>query len=63
MTRAVVWASACLTAWGVGLLLAFRILPTIGQHTRSAVRTLVRAAPGPATALALLLVLLGGPRA
>ncbi|MEW2635979.1 hypothetical protein AB0903_31155 [Streptomyces sp. NPDC048389] len=63
MTRDVVlvvlWASAGLTAWGVGLLLVFRILPTLGHATVTAVRTLVRAAP----AAALLLVLLGGPDA
>ena len=63
MRAVVLWASAGLTAWALGLLLVFRILPTLGHAAVTAVRTLVRAAPGQAAATVLLLVLLGGPRA
>ncbi|WP_435610860.1 hypothetical protein [Streptomyces sp. C10-9-1] len=59
MTTTLTWIAATSTAWGLGLLLVFRIIPTTVQ----AARTLLRAAPGPALATALILTLLGGPRA
>ncbi|MEU9777735.1 hypothetical protein [Streptomyces sp. NPDC047968] len=59
MTTTLTWIAASTTAWGLGLLLVFRIIPTVAR----AARTLLRAAPGPALATALILTLLGGPRA